>query len=532
MPPKFSASTSAEVSSTRRAFRHASLSAFVPTREIPMAHDRSLHIGGKGLFGRQYSAYRQFTRRTACTMALRTILGLFCASILVTDATAETMSSALSSAYNNNPDLNQQRANVRARDEDVPKAAAGLMPKASISANGGPQFVRNRQFAGKDVFGNTTFANTQNLGSPRGATLEVSKTVFDGWRTENSTRQAESGVFAARSVMQLTEQATLQNGATAYMNVVRDVEILTLRKNNILVLEEQLRQVRDRFQVSEVTQTDVSQAEAALAQARAGFYAAQAQLKTSAAGFRQIIGHEPKNLEPSRTIEKLLPKSLDEALHIALVEHPGVVAAMHQVDAGELAVKIAEGALLPTVSVNAQVSQQYDSFFGARGTRQVAAQVTGAINVPIYQGGAEYASVRQAKEQLGQARFNADLQRDSVRASVAASFAQLESAKASIVAGQVAVSAAEAALEGVREEAKVGQRTTLDVLNAEQALLNARSSLVASQRDQVVASYAALGAIGRLSAAKLRLNVSSYDPTVHFEQVRDKWIGLETPSGR
>jgi outer membrane protein len=298
------------------------------------------------------------------------------------------------------------------------------------------------------------------------------------------------------------------------------------------VLEEQLRQVRDRFQVSEVTQTDVSQAEAALAQARAGFYAAQAQLKTSAAGFRQIIGHEPKNLEPSRTIEKLLPKSLDEALHIALVEHPGVVAAMHQVDAGELAVKIAEGALLPTVSVNAQVSQQYDSFFGARGTRQVAAQVTGAINVPIYQGGAEYASVRQAKEQLGQARFNADLQRDSVRASVAASFAQLESAKASIVAGQVAVSAAEAALEGVREEAKVGQRTTLDVLNAEQALLNARSSLVASQRDQVVASYAALGAIGRLSAAKLRLNVSSYDPTVHFEQVRDKWIGLETPSGR
>jgi outer membrane protein len=184
------------------------------------------------------------------------------------------------------------------------------------------------------------------------------------------------------------------------------------------------------------------------------------------------------------------------------------------------------------LSVNAQVSQQYDSFLGAPQTRQFSAAALGQLNVPLYQGGGEYASIRQAKEQLGQARLNADLQRDSVRASVVSSYGLLDTAKASILSGQAAVRAAEAALAGVREEAKVGQRTTLDVLNARQALLNARVNLVVSQRDRVVASYAALGSIGRLTARELELDVSLYDPSVHFEQVHDKWIGVDTPDGR
>jgi outer membrane protein len=459
-------------------------------------------------------------------------LGLFCVCVTVSRASAETMASALSSAYNGNPDLNQQRANVRAKDEEVPKAAAGMRPRASLTANAGPGFSRSRQVGGvNQQTGATTFINTKSFGTPRTGTFTITETLFDGFRTSNSILQAESGVFAARSSMELTEQMTLQNGATAYADVLRDAEILTLRRNNVLVLEEELRQTRDRFQVNEVTQTDVSQAESALAQARAGFYSAQAQLKVSVANFRQVIGHEPKNLEPARPIERLLPKSLDEAMRIAMVEHPAVVAALHQVDAAELAVKVNEGALLPTVSVDGQVSQQFDSLFGARGTRQFTAQVTGTVNVPIYQGGAEYASIRQAKEQLGQARFNADLQRDAARTAVASSFAQLESAKASIAAAQLAVKTAEMALEGVREEARAGQRTTLDVLNAEQALLTARSNLAALKRDHVVASYAAAAAIGRLSAEKLHLDVARYDATVHFEQVRNKWIGLATPSG-
>ena len=441
--------------------------------------------------------------------------------------------SALSRAYAGNPDLNQTRASVRARDEDAPKAAAGMRPRANIQASAGPQYGNLRIPGGRSTTtGQRAFYGDEFVGYPRGATLNVSQNIFDGGRTANSVRQAESGVFAARATLRLTEQAILQNGATAYMNVLRDTAVMNLRKNNIAVLEQQLKQTRDRFEVGEVTRTDVAQAEASLAQARSELYGAQAQLKTSVANYRQIIGVEPGHLEPGRALDPLLPKSLNEAIVIALAEHPGVVSALHQVDSAELAVKVAEAALSPSLSVNAQVSNQYDSFLGIPGSRQFSAGANGQLNIPLYQGGAEYASIRQAKEQLGQARLNADLQRDSVRATVVSSFGLLETAKASIISGQAAVKAAETALEGVREEAKVGQRTTLDVLNAQQALLNARVTLVISQRDRVVASYAALGAIGRLSAEELRLTVALYDPGVHYEQVKTKWFGVDTPDGR
>ena len=468
---------------------------------------------------------RSLPRLTSCILVAFTMLE-------VAPAHSESLLSALARAYDGNPDLNQSRANVRVRDEDAPKAQAGMRPKANISASIGPQYGTIRLPAGRSQNGSRIFSNDEFVGYPRGATLDVSQTFFDGGRTANSVRQAESGVFAARSTLRLTEQAILQNGATAYMNVLRDTAVLSLRKNNISVLEEQLRQTRDRFQVGEVTRTDVAQAEASLEQARSELYAAQAQLKTSVANYRQIIGVEPKRLEPGRPLDSMLPKSLYEAISVALVEHPGVTAAFHQVDAAELAVKVAESALAPTLSVNAQVSTQGDAFLGSPGSRTFNAGAFGRLNVPLYQGGSEYASIRQAKEQLSQARLNADLQRDSVRASVVSSYGLLETAKASIISGQAAVKAAETALAGVREEAKVGQRTTLDVLNAQQTLLNARVSLVISQRDRVVASYAALGSIGRLSARELDLSVTYYDPSVHFEQINSKWWGTDTPDGR
>jgi outer membrane protein len=448
-------------------------------------------------------------------------------------ARAETIMSALARAYEGNPDLNQQRAAVRVRDEDSPKALGGMRPKASISANAGPQFSNIKIPAGRQQLTNgRNFSYDKYTGYPRGATLNVSQSIYDGGRTENSVRQAESGAFAARATMRLTEQAILQNGATAYMNVLRDTAVLNLRKNNVTVLEEQLRQTKDRFDVGDVTRTDVAQAEASLAQGRSDYYAAQAQLKNSVANFRQLIGVEPTKLSPAQSIERLLPRSVDTAIEVALVEHPGVVAALHQVDAAALAVRVAESALMPSLSVNASVSQQYDSFLGEPYTRQFSAAASGQLNIPIYQGGTEYANIRQAKEQLGQTRLNADLQRDSVRASVVSSYGLLDTAKAQIISGQAAVKAAEIALAGVREEAKVGQRTTLDVLNAQQALLNARVNLVVAQRDRVVASYAALGSIGRLSASVIGLDVAVYDPSVHFEQVKDKWIGVGTPDGR
>jgi outer membrane protein len=274
-----------------------------------------------------------------------------CAAAIVTfscmsePVIAETMMGALARAYVGNPDLNQQRENVVVRDEDTAKAAGGMRPKASISATAGPQFSTIKIPAGRNQFTNQrAYSYDKYLGEPHGATLSVSQTLFDGFRTDNSIRQAESGVFAARATMRLTEQSILQNGATAYMNVLRDTAVLALRKNNISVLEQQLRQTRDRFNVGDVTRTDVAQAEASLEQARSDFYAAQAQLKNSVAGFRQIIGVEPKQLQPAQTIEKHLPKSVEEAIRVTLVEHPGLVASLHQVDAAEQAVKVAEGA--------------------------------------------------------------------------------------------------------------------------------------------------------------------------------------------
>lgn len=487
----------------------------------------------RGPAGRAGTGIVAMIARAAQRMSFPFLMALIFAAMSSPPVRAENLLAALSRAYDGNPDLNQSRANVRARDEDAPKARSGMRPKASIVANAGPLYGNIRiPFGAGDALGRASNFADSYTGTPRGATLNMSQTIFDGGATEHNIRKAESGVFAARANMRLTEQAILQNGATAYMNVLRETAVLSLRKNNIAVLEQQLKLTQDRFNVGEVTRTDIAQAEASLAQARTEFYAAQAQLKNSIANYRQIIGVDPTHLEPARPVEQYLPKSLEAAIEVALVEHPGVVAALHQVDAAEMAVKTAEAALSPSLSVNAQVSNQYDNFNGLPGSRAFFAGASGQLNVPLYQGGSEYASIRQAKEQLGQARLNADLQRDSVRASVVSSYGLLETARASIVSSQAAVRAAETALAGTRAEARVGQRTTLDVLNAQQALLNARVALVSAQRDRVVASFAALGAIGRLSARQLDLGVAYYDPATHFEQVNSKWIGTDTPDGR
>ncbi|MGH6801139.1 MAG: TolC family outer membrane protein, partial [Methylocella sp.] len=353
----------------------------------------------------------------------------------------------------------------------------------------------------------------------------------NGNRTVNGVRQAESNIFGARETLRDTEQNVLQNAATAYMNVLRDTAILDLRKNNIIVLEEQLRQTVDRFTVGEVTRTDVAQAESSLASARSDYFTAQAILQTSIANYRQVIGVEPRSLEPARAIDSLLPQTLGGAVELALAEHPGIQAALHAVDAAALQVKLVEGELYPTVNIVGEV-QQNTVLAGFPNQRLFNAAISGQLTIPIYEGGEVYARTRQAKETLGQARLQADLQRDTVRAAVVSTWGQLDTARAVIQSSKAAVKSNEIALDSIRQEAEVGQRTTFDILFQQQLLLNARVVLVSAQRDRVVASYAVMAAIGRLSAANLNLAVTEYDPTVHFDQVKDKWIGLRTPDGR
>ena len=441
-------------------------------------------------------------------------------------AGAESINSSLSRAYVNNPQLNAQRAGTRAADENVPLANAGFLPRASATGTVGFAHSDTRGALG---LGGAGGASADTI--PRGVGLSVTHTSFDGYRTPNSVRQAESNVLGSREALRNIEQSVLQSAAQSYMDVLRDTAVLDLRNSNIKVLEEQLRQTQDRFKVGEVTRTDVAQAEAGLAGSRADFYTAQSNLQNSIASYRQVVGVQPTRLEAARPVERGLPPTLRNAIEISQIEHPSVQAALHQVDAAALQVKVAEGALYPTVQVQGSVTKQYDVSNTAN-SESFVGSVTGGVTIPIYQGGAEYATIRQAKEVLSQARLTADVQRENVRAAVISAWGLLESSKATVQSDQASVNASEIALNGVREEARVGQRTTLDVLNAQQTLLNARVSLVGAQRDRVVASYAVLATVGKLSLSTLGLSVKQYNPITHFNQVKDKWFGLRTPDGK
>jgi len=448
-------------------------------------------------------------------------LGLVLASSVAPGALAQTMEAALSRAYSGNPTLNAQRASLRATNENVPQALSGYRPRVTASADIGASITDANVPGGR--------TSTTRL-APRGGGVQIDQNIFDGGKTRNSVGQAESQVLGARATLRNTEQNVLLDAATSYMNVLRDTAILTLNRNNVEVLEEQLRQTRDRFQVGEVTRTDVAQAEARLSQSQSQAILAESNLKTSIARYRQNVGTEPKQLAPGRPVEHLLPKSLPAALDTALTGHPAIVASLHGVDAAELQVKVTEADLYPVLGVRGLVQQRYDST--QFGDNRASASVVGTLTIPIYEGGQVYSRTRQAKETAGQRRIEVDTQRDTVRAAVVSAWGSLEAAKAQIVAAQAQVQAAETALAGVREEAKVGQRTTLDVLNAQQELVSARSTLVTAQRDRVVASYSVLSAIGRLSATTLKLRTEVYDERRHYEQVKGLLWGTETPSGR
>lgn len=451
-----------------------------------------------------------------------TALAAGAALALNAPALAETLEGALARAYINNPTLNAQRASLRATDELVPQALSGYRPRITGSADAGVQEdVTRTPNSGGNV-------RTDYL--PRGVSLTVTQTIWNGNRVANGVSQAESSVFAARETLRNTELQVLLDGVGAYMNVMRDTAILGVRRSNVEVLEEQLRQVRDRFNVGEVTRTDVAQTEAVLAQGRSDAAVAEANLKTSLATYRQRIGVDPKQLAPAKPLDRLMPKTLDGGVRAALLEHPAVNAAMHGVDAAQLNVKVIEGELFPSLVAQGSVSRRWD--LQGRDIDRTSASIVGQITIPIYEGGQVYSRVRQAKEQLGQQRINVDIVRDQVRQAVASGWGAVEATKLQVLAAQAQVQASEVALAGVREEAKVGQRTTLDVLNAQQTVATGRVALVTAQRDRVVATYTLLSAMGRLSAQTLALRTERYDSHLHFKQVRDKFIGLDTPGGR
>ncbi|WP_024511951.1 TolC family outer membrane protein [Bradyrhizobium sp. ARR65] len=456
------------------------------------------------------------------TGAAAAVLLMACAG--PTPVLADTIEAALVRAYQSNPQLNAQRAQVRSTDENVPKALSGYRPTVNLTASTGYQYTD------ETLSQSGAKLRVHGTNIPRSVGLTASQNLFNGYQTANGVRAAEAQVSGSREALRVLEETVLFNAATVYMDYLRDAANLEVQKSNVRVLEQTLKQTRDRFNVGEVTRTDVAQSEAQLAAGKTQELTAESNLTTTRSNFRRIIGTEPTNLAPGSPVDRFLPSTLQQAVDISLIENPNVTAAMYGIDVNYLQVKINEGALLPSVTLQASVQQANDQ--SPTIAQQFTASAIANVRVPIYQGGAEYSLIRQSKENLAQQRLNLETTRDQTRANTVTAWGQLVATKAQVASAQAQVTASEIALNGVREEAKAGQRTTLDVLNAQQALVNARIALVTAQHDRVVASYNVLQAIGRLSPQVLNLRTPTYDPSVHYQQVRDSWAGVRTPDGR
>lgn len=451
-------------------------------------------------------------RRRIVSIAAISAVAMCCLSA---PAAAETVAQALASAYANNPEINSARAQTRADDENVPIARAARLPEIEIV---------NTTSARRSDAG---IGDLETSGSSIG--LLVTQPVFTGFRVTNSIRQAESGVLASRELLRNTVQNVLFDGAQVYMDVLRDAQILDIRRKNVLFLDEQVRAANERFNVGENTRTDVAQARARLADARSGVSLAEANLQISRAVYRQIIGHDPNGLVEAFPYEQLVPGDLGSAIAVSQDLHPAILASIHQADAQGFVVKQIEGELLPTVFLEGGVD--HDESFDTDLDPNTAV-IVGRVSIPLFPSGSVYPRIRQEKEEYGLRRIEIDVNRDRVRAAVVSAWAQLVAAEDAIVAANEGVEAAEIALSGVQEEQRVGQRTTLDVLDAQQELLDARETLVLARRGRIVASFALLSAMGRLTAEELALPTEAYDPTEHYQAVRGRLIGVRTPDGR
>jgi outer membrane protein len=441
----------------------------------------------------------------------------------IVSSAAETLPEALVKAYQSNPQLNADRARQRGTDENVPQALAGYRPQVTANLGAGLQAVR-------DQLPNNTLENATLRPWTIGVT--VTQVLFNGFKTANSVRVAELQVQSGREALRNVGQGVLLDAATAYMNVLANQALVEAQRTNVTVLREIQATTKRRLDAGDVTPTDTAQAEARLSRGLADLNAAEVALAISKATYAEVIGEAPSQLVPASTVDRLSPTTLAAATETARHEHPAVLGAGFDVDVAQTTIKVAESSLLPTVAVQAGASRSKDSdtTLGTFGTDQ--ASILGQINVPIYDGGTAASQTRQAKELESQSRMVLEQVRNQSRTAVASAWVSNEGTKIALTAAESEVRAAGVALAGVRREAAGGQRTTIDVLNAQQDLTNARSRLIQSQRDRVIASYTLLSAVGRLDVHSLNLNTPDYLPELHYQQVRDAWHGVRTPSGQ
>lgn len=447
------------------------------------------------------------------------------AMTFVMPASADSLHGALTSAYSNNPTLNAARAAQRAQNETVSQALAGRRPTVNATTSIGGQSSSSSLTGG---FGTGTFSDDVLTGN---AGITITQNLFNGFQVTNNVKSAEAGVRAGLENLRNTEQNVLQAAVTAFVDVVRDRQIMNLQERNTKFSREQLRAARAQAEVGEGTRTDVALAEANLADSLSALAASKSTLSSSEATYDQIIGKRPGSLSAPTDAARFLPKTLQGALSIARNNHPLIRAAQYNVDAGQFNVKVSQGTLLPTVTLdgNYQRALQRGTTVSDSDTGSITANVT----IPIYQGGARFSNIRQAREIVGQLQIQVDEARRQIDQAVRASWAALEASRSQTRSAQTNVRASQIALNGLVEARKVGEATTLDVLNAQSNLITAQVSLANAKRDIIVASYSLLSSIGdftgeRVDVAKATNVVS---PKIHYKKVRDKWFGLRTTSG-
>lgn len=434
---------------------------------------------------------------------------------------AETLADALTSAYNHSGLLDQNRALLRAADEDVAIAAAALQPIINWSAR------LERGLSDSTVNGTVGLNRSRRYSTDVTLGLTASLLLYDSGSSKASINAAKETVLATRAALISLEQRVLLRGVSAYLNVLQTAEIVALRQNNLRLLTQELRAARDRFEVGEVTRTDVALAEARLAQARSGLASAQGDEVKAIGEYRNVIGRKPVRLRTPSSVPRT-ETSLARAKDIAVRRHPDMIQVQHQVAAAEFNIKAAQADMNPTVSLNGglSVSESLGSPLERSGGT-LGIEVTG----PVYQGGRLSSLVRRNMATRDAQRGNLHIVRHDVQQSVGDAFADVAIASARLQASDRQIRAARIAFQGVREEATLGARTTLDVLDAEQELLDAEASRISAQTQQYFAAYSVLASMGLLTAENLKLPVQLYDPEAYYNLVKDG-VAVRSRQGR
>ena len=447
------------------------------------------------------------------------VVGVLLSAILVDGGSvkAQSLTDGMVNAYNTNPRLMAERAALHATDESVPQALSGWRPTVNLNARFNHEYT--------DSVTDFTFSAGEQTINSKSIALELSQPLYRGGRTVNETQSAEEMVFAARARVTAVEQQVLLAAVTSHFDVVRAQEVTNLNVNKEQVLTKQLQATRDRFEVGELTSTDVFQAEARLADATASRVAAEGDLAVSRASYQAIVGALPTKLGfPSRESMPELFDS-DTGRQLSMQRNPEIIAAARYERAALYDISVAAGVLLPEVTLDTSVSRAANptTFTDEQDSFQIG--LTGRL--PLYQSGSEYAQIRELRMIAIQRRRELDTVRRQVEEEFLRTWEQLTTARARILSFEASVTANEVALDGVNQEAEVGSRTILDVLDAEQELFEAKANLVRAQRDEDVTTFKLLSVAGGMTAANLNLPVEIYDPGQHYYMVKEKWFGFD-----